>query len=62
MSDSVLIAVVVARKCGLPVLLIPFPFLAGWANFVLDAVDGDLLIPLGLSDPVYQQVTSPRTT
>ena len=23
---------------------------------MLDAVDGDLLIPLGLSDPVYQQV------
>ncbi len=56
MSDAVLIAVVVALKYGLPLLLIPFPFAAGWANFVLDAVDGDLLIPLGLSDPVYQQV------
>ena len=54
--DSVLIVVVVAAKYLLPLLLIPFPFLAGWANFVLDSLDGDLLIPLGLSDPVYQNV------
>ena len=47
---------VVAAKYLLPLLLIPFPFVAGWANFVLDTVDGDLLIPLGLSDPVYQNV------
>ena len=54
--DAVLIAVVVALKYLLPLLLIPFPFLAGWANFVLDSADGELLIPLGLSDPVYQQI------
>ena len=54
--DSVLIVVGVAAKYLLPLLLIPFPFAAGWANFVLDSVDGDLLIPLGLSDPVYQNV------
>ena len=47
---------VVAAKYLLPLLLIPFPFLAGWANFVLDSADGELLIPLGLSDPVYQQI------
>ena len=47
---------VVAAKYLLPLLLIPFPFVAGWANFVLDSVDGDFLIPLGLSDPVYQNV------
>ena len=51
-----LIAVVVALKYLLPLLLIPLPFLAGWANFVLDSADGELLIPLGLSDPVYQQI------
>ena len=51
-----LIAVVVALKYLLPALLVPFPFFAGVANFVLDSVDGDILIPLGLSDPVYQQI------
>jgi hypothetical protein len=46
----------VALKYLLPVLLIPFPFAAGWANFVLDSVDGDLLIPLGLPNEVYQRI------
>jgi len=49
-------AVVVALKFLLPIFLIPFPFLAGWANFVLDSIDGDLLIPLGLDDRLYQLI------
>jgi len=56
MLNGLLIAVIVAMKYGLPALLPRFPFAAGWANFVLDTVDGDLLIPLGLSDPVYQNI------
>ena len=50
------IVVVVALKYLLPVALIPFPFVAGWGNFVLDSVDGDILIPLGLPDVVYQRI------
>ncbi len=50
------VAVLVGLKYVLPALLVPFPFVAGWANFVLDSVDGDLLIPLGLPDPAYQQI------
>jgi hypothetical protein len=49
-------AVVVALKFTLPIFLVPFPFLAGWANFVLDSIDGDILIPLGLEDRVYQLI------
>ena len=41
-------------KFALPVSIIFFPFIGGWANFVLDTVDGDILIPLGLEDSVYQ--------
>ena len=52
----VLIALIVAAKFALPVLIVRFPFAAGWANFVLDSVDGDLLIPLGLPNEVYQPV------
>jgi hypothetical protein len=48
------IALVVAGKIALPLLIIPYPFAAGWANLVLDSVDGDLLIPLGLEPAVYQ--------
>ncbi|MDE2838652.1 MAG: hypothetical protein OXL97_14285 [Chloroflexota bacterium] len=50
------IAVIVGLKYLLPLAIIPFPFLAGWANFVLDTVDGDLLVPLGLLDGVYQRI------
>ena len=37
-----------AAKFLLPVATIWAPFVAGWANFALDAVDGDILIPAGL--------------
>jgi len=50
------IALIVLAKFGLPLLIIRFPFAAGWANFFLDSFDGDLLIPLGLPDATYQPV------
>ena len=50
------VAVIIAAKFAIPVLIVRFPFAAGWANFVLDTVDGDLLIPLGLEDPTYQLI------
>jgi hypothetical protein len=50
------IGLIVAAKFGLPLLMIRFPFAAGWANFVLDGFDGDLLIPLGLPNEIYQPV------
>ncbi|MCA9988259.1 MAG: hypothetical protein KDE59_29825 [Anaerolineales bacterium] len=53
---TLIIIVVVALKFVLPVLYLYFPFGAGWANFVLDTVDGDILIPLGLADSVYQPI------
>ncbi|MFA7249507.1 MAG: hypothetical protein WC273_07710 [Dehalococcoidia bacterium] len=56
MLDAALSGLIIACKYALPVLLVPFPFAAGWANFVLDSVDGDLLIPLGVKDPTYQLI------
>lgn len=50
------IALIVAAKFALPLLIIRFPFAAGWANFILDSVDGDLLVPLGLPNETYQPV------
>lgn len=52
----IVIVVVVALKFLLPVLILRFPFAAGWANFFLDSVDGDLLVPAGLAEPTYQLV------
>ena len=56
MPGALVIALIVGLKFLLPVLIFVAPFGAGWANFVLDSIDGDLLIPAGLSDPVYQNV------
>jgi hypothetical protein len=55
-ADVLGIAVILALKLVLPVLIVFFPFAAGWANFVLDSVDGDLLIPLGLANATYQPI------
>jgi hypothetical protein len=55
-GETVAIGLIVAAKFGLPLLILRFPFAAGGANFFLDAFDGDLLIPLGLSNDVYQPV------
>jgi hypothetical protein len=50
------IGLVIGLKFLIP-LGIPFaPFVAGWANFVLDTIDGDLLVPLGLDDSTYQPI------
>jgi hypothetical protein len=55
-GETIAIALIVVAKFGLPLLIQVFPFAAGWANFFLDSFDGDLLIPLGLPNEVYQPV------
>ena len=50
------IGVILVLKFAVPAG-IPFrPFVFGWMNFVLDTVDGDLLVPLGLDDGTYQPI------
>ena len=38
------------------VSIVFYPFIGAWLNFILDTIDGDILIPLGLTDPIYQLV------
>jgi hypothetical protein len=52
---AAIIAIVLA-KFAVPLLIVPFPFAAGWTNFLLDSIDGDMLVPLGLPDQTYQPV------
>jgi hypothetical protein len=47
---------VIALKFILPVFYLRYPFAAGWANFLLDSVDGDLLVPGGVPEAAYQQM------
>lgn len=54
--QALAIGLIVAAKFLLPLAILRWPFAAGWANFVLDGVDGDLLVPLGLPNETYQPV------
>lgn len=56
MLDQLVVVILVALKYVLPFGLVYAPFWAGWANFIVDTVDGDLLIPRGLSDSTYQLI------
>ena len=48
------IAFVLLLKCTFPLLILRHPFQASWANYALDTLDGDVLMPLGLSPETYQ--------
>lgn len=56
MFDLAVIAVIIVLKYVLPIGLVYAPFWAGWANFILDTIDGDILIPRGLPDATYQLI------
>lgn len=48
--------VVVALKFIVPTFMLVFPFPAVWANYVLDVIDGDVLMQFGMSEFVYQTI------
>jgi hypothetical protein len=52
--SSFAIAGVLVLKFALPLLILRYPFQASLANYVLDTVDGDVLMPLGLAAATYQ--------
>lgn len=47
---------VVLLKFLLPIAMLVYPFQASWANFVLDSIDGDILMHFGLEGYTYQSV------
>jgi hypothetical protein len=56
MVNIVALGLVIFLKFAIPAAIPFFPFIAGWANFVLDTIDGDILMPLGLADSIYQPI------
>lgn len=54
--STLAIVAIIALKFLVPAGIPLFPFAFGWANFVLDTIDGDLLVPLGLADSTYQPI------
>lgn len=54
MLNIIAIGFIAFLKFAIPIAIVFSPFIAGWTNFILDTIDGDILIPLGLNDQAYQ--------
>lgn len=55
MAD-ILIWLVICLKFLVPAMMLRFPFYGLWGNYILDIVDGDILMGLGLTDKTYQTI------
>jgi hypothetical protein len=51
-----LATLVVSLKVIVPSLMLRFPFAGAWGNYVLDSVDGDVLLELGVTEEAYQTI------
>lgn len=51
-----LIYLIIAAKILVPIGILASPFFLGWANFILDTIDGDILLRIGLLDQNYQLI------
>lgn len=47
---------VIFLKFLVPALMLKFPFQAVWGNYLLDVLDGDILMSLGINDYLYQTI------
>ena len=47
---------VMSLKFVVPSLMLRFPVVGAWGTYVLDSVDGDVLLKLGVSDETYQTI------
>jgi hypothetical protein len=54
--QRVLAKLVIALKFVVPSLMLRYPFVGAWGNYILDSVDGDVLLELGLPEETYQTV------
>lgn len=51
-----LATLVISLKFVVPSLMLRFPFAGAWGNYVLDVVDGDVLLELGVPEERYQTI------
>lgn len=51
---SVLVSFVIFLKFFIPALMLRYSFFGLWVNYILDVIDGDILLSLGLNDYSYQ--------
>lgn len=54
--NEMLQVIIVGLKFIVPSIMLWFPLFGLWGNFVLDVIDGDILLALGMEENVYQVV------
>lgn len=47
---------VISLKFIVPSLMLRCPLVGAWGNYILDSIDGDILLELGLSEDTYQTI------
>ena len=47
---------VMSLKFVVPPLMLRFPVVGAWGTYVLDSIDGDILLELGVSEETYQTI------
>jgi len=48
--------VAVSLRFLVPPLMLKFPLFGAWSNHILDSVDGDVLLELGMREETYQTI------
>lgn len=54
--DQVFQLLIILLKILIPGSMLIFPLFGLWGNYVLDVIDGDILLSLGMSDSTYQLI------
>lgn len=54
--QRVLAALTISLKFVIPSFMLRFPFAGAWGNYVLDCIDGDILLELGVPEETYQSI------
>lgn len=54
--DQIFQLLIILLKIAVPASMLFFPLFGLWGNYILDVVDGDILLSLGMSDPTYQLI------
>ena len=47
---------IVVLKFLIPLIMFKVPFVGAWGNYLLDVVDGDILLSLGMGEYLYQTI------
>lgn len=54
--ETIFLGIIIALKFLVPSFMLVIPVIGLWGNYILDVVDGDILLSLGMADETYQSL------